>query len=335
MVSEGLVPISFVDLAMQRARGLASARQDLPHLIFPASHFPIDEHLVSAVKNSLYMLVFNIERAILRQSSMTDKIGDMSKSYPILLESSLLNDSKILDMCLSLFHYQSLYFSSGKDEMTSAAQEYLTSFNDPKIEQSLKIMALGHSRLKSLTLGNYFELSPEVLHLLTWRIVATFEILYGEIHPELVKGVNIWLSQYDEANSIASSSGKLIYRLNKQKDFDAHQILDFHAADAGLFIAMIAQLTQIDRHIILNILTDRSPILAALLFRAIDMDKSLALHNISKIFKAEENDLQNIIYLQIAKEYHNIKPEMALQKLSHWSSKISSKDEMSTDAISS
>lgn len=327
-MSKDFEPTSYVDLAMQRARSISFARQDLPHLIFPASNFPIDEHLVAGVKNSLYMLVFNIERALLRKSSLTSKIADKSHAYPILLESGMMNDNAILDLALYLFRYQNLRFTGQNNNGQNNNVEpmlinKLIGRDDDEMQKCLNIMALGHSRFQSLGLGNYFELSPETLHVLTWRIVATFEIIDGKLHPDMLTATHQWLSEYDEAETISSSAAKLIYLLGKEPDFDNRPLLTYKAGYAALFIALLSKMAKINRYAVLNILTDRSPILSAILFRAIDMDRELALLNIAEIFNNRDGGGKSNNIMQIASEYEAISPQTAQKKMDDWSAMIS------------
>lgn len=322
-MSKDFGPTSYVDMAMQRARSISAARQDLPHLIFPKSSFPIDEHLIAAVRNSLYMMVFNIERSILRKSLMTNRIADTSHAYPILLESGLMNDSAILDTALYLFHYQNLRFTAKGGDYGPTPIRELVDRDDIALQKCIETMALGHSRLQSLGLGDYFELSPESIHVLTWRIVATFEILDGELHTDMLAATHDWLSAYDEAETISSCAGKLVYLLGKEANFENAKLLTYKTGNAALFIALLSKLSKIDRLAILNILTDRSPILSALLFRAVDMDRDRALLNISKIFSGRTNDTHNNIIIQIASEYEMISPRAAAGYLREWSMMLS------------
>lgn len=318
-MSEDFRPSSFIEIAMQRARSIAAARQDLPHYIFPASSFPVDEHLLAGVKNSLYMLVFNIERSLLRQSLMTNRILDRSNAYPVLQKSGLLNDPIILDHALSLFRFQSLIMKKDTEKSPSyyVADIMLQNHSDHRVRSCVEILSLGHSRFHSLGLGNFFELSPEDLHRLAWRIVATFEITDGQIEQQMMEGATKWLSVYDEAETISASAGKLIYLLRSDDQFELDYYWKFTSNNAALFIALLENESGLQRQIILNILTDRSPILCGLLFRAIDMDRELALANISTIFD-HKNKANGNITIQIANEYDDITPNFAMNKLQEW-----------------
>lgn len=327
-MSQDFEPTSFVENAMQRARSIAAARQNLPHLIFPVNSFPIDEYTLSNVKNSLYKITYNIECSILHHAELYDKIVDTSQSYPILMESGLLNDPLILDEILSIFRFQSLISNSNNGEHISDNwhnEANVTKFTG-SIKECLQTLSLGLSRTKSFNLGNFYELSPENLHRLTWRILATFEIIDGAIDPKLMDATHQWLERYNEAETIAASSGKLIYLLRNNSKLGVEEFWKYRQINAPLFIALLQHESSLDRSIILNILTDRSPLLCAMLFRSVDMDKKLALENLSLIFEKQEIMNSNIL-LQISDEYMNIEPKAALQNLREWSDLMGTQSE--------
>ncbi len=327
-MSQDFEPISLVENAMQRARSITAARHDLPHLIFPASSFPIDEYLLSNVKNSLYKIIYNIECSILQHAELYDKIPSKSKSYPILMESGLMNDPQILDEIVSLFRFQSLISNSHNGEHISDnwRNEANVSQFTGSIKECLQTLSLGLSRAKSFELGNFYELSPESLHLITWRVLATFEIIEGSIDPKLMDATHIWLERYNEAETIAASSGKLTYLLRNNANLGIEAFWQYRHINAPLFIALLEYETSLNRSFILSILTDRSPILCALLFRAIDMDQKLAFENLSIIFEKQEAMNSNI-FAQISDEYLSIKPSEALQNLRDWSDIMGTKSE--------
>lgn len=319
-VSQDFEPTSFVENTMQRARSNAAARQNLPHLIFPVNSFPIDEYLLSNVKNSLYKITYNIECSILHHAEIYEKISEKSQSYPILMESGLMNDPLILDEILSLFRFQSLISNSNNGEHISdnwQNEANVTKFTG-NIKECLQTLSLGLSRAKSFNLGNFYELSPENLYQLTWRILATFEIIDGTIDPKLMDATHQWLERYNEAETIAASSGKLIYLLRNNPELSAEAFWEYRQINAPLFIALLQHESSLERSIILNILADRSPLLCAMLFRAVDMDKKLALENLSIIFEKQEVMNSNIL-AQISDEYMSVEPKAALQNLRDYS----------------
>lgn len=319
-MSQDFEPTSFVENAMLRARSIAAARQTLPHLIFPVSSFSIDEFLLSNVKNSLYKIIFNIECSILQHAELHSKISEKSKSYPILMESGLLNDPLILDEILSLYRFQSLLSNSNNGEHISDNWQNETDIvkSSDIIKECLQTLSLGLSRAKSFELGNFYELSPENLHRLTWRILATFEIIDGAIDPKLMDATQNWLGRYNEAETIAASSGKLVYLLRSNPRIGIEEFWKYRSVNVPLFIALIEFETSLNRSVILSILTDRSPILGAILFRGIDMDKNLALENLSIIFE-KQGEMNSNIFAQISDEYMSIEPKAALQHLREWS----------------
>ena len=305
---------------MQRARSIAAVEQNLPHLIFPINSFPIDEYLLSNVKNSLYKIIYNIECSILQHAELHEKISEKSQAYPILMESGLMNEPSILDEIVSLCRFQSLI--SNRNEGEHIADNWHNEANVSKfsgnIKESLQTLSLGLSRARSFDLGNFYELSPENLHLITWRILATFEIIDGAIDPKLLGATQLWLNRYNEAETIASSSGKLVYLLRNNLNLGVEAFWKYRHVNAPLFIGLLEHASSLNRFIILAILTDRSPILCAILFRAIEMDKTLALENLSIIFKQQEA-VNNNIFAQISDEYLSVDPKFALQNLREWS----------------
>lgn len=312
-VSKNFGSHSFAESAMLQARNISAARSDLAYFIFPKNSFPVDEHLIASVKNSLYMMVFNIERAILRHSVMHDRIEDTSLSYPMLAEAGLLNNNKILDTALSLFHYQKL---SKNSDINIEFSDKLMNHEDLGVKNCVQILLLAHSRFHSLGLGNYFELPPEVMQNLVWQIVATFEIIDGYIEPALIEGTSQWLQSYSEANTIAVASRKLVYLLRNE---NLQEYWKFEPASSALFIALLERNTSLDRDIIINILADKSPILCALLFRAVDMELSHAIDNIMRIYYCYDDSNYNQFISQIYDEYLNISPSEAQDKIIYWS----------------
>lgn len=326
-MSQDFEPISFVENAMQRARSIAAARQNLPHLIFPVNSFPIDEYILSNVQNSLYKIVYNIECSIFHHAEKYEKITEKSQAYPILMESGLLNDPHILDEILSLFRFQSLISNGNDSEHISDGwknEANITQYTG-SIKECLQTLSLGLSRAKSFELGNFYELTPESLHRLTWRILATFEIIDGSIDPKLIETVHQWLERYNEAETIAASSGKLIYLLRNVAPLHAEEFWNYRQINAPLFIALLKHETALNHSIILSILTDRSPLLCAMLFRAVDMDKNLALENLSLIFEKQEVMNSNIL-AQISDEYMAVDPQAAMQNLREWSDMMGMRD---------
>ena len=319
---------SFMENAMQRARGITSARQSLPYLIFPDNNFLNDEYLLSNIKNSLYKIIFNIECSILQHAGIYSKISDKSQSYPILMESGLMNDPLIIDELLSLFRLQNLISDSNDGEHIADNWRDKANVNQfpVAIKACLNTLSLGLSRAKSFELGNFYELSPENLHLITWRILATFEIIDGSIDSKLVEATQNWLNRYDEGETIAASSGKLIYLLRKTPNSGIESFWKYRHVNAPLFIALLEYETSLSRSIILAILCDRSPVLCALLLRAIDMDKKLAIDNLTIIFAKQEAVNCNIL-AQISDEYALVTPELAMKNLRDWSNTMRLKSE--------
>jgi len=312
-VSDKVGLTSFVDIAMQSARDLSAARQDLPHYIFPSSNLLIDEHLIASVKNSLYMIVFNIERSILREALLSDKISKKSLSYPILMESGLLNNADIIDAALSLYNYHNLILKDGGVQKPLWNNDFLK-HNDEKIDTIIHKFSLAQSRFNSLTLGDYYELRPETLHQLIWQIVATFEIIDGEIQTSIIDAANNILSQYDEADTIASSTGKLIYYL-RSSNINLDKFWNYKSSYAAIFIALLEYESSLDNRMIMKILNDRSPALSALLFRSVDMDIKTAIDNILYLYSTDKDEVQNNLISQIADEYLFIKKIDAQQIL--------------------
>ncbi len=319
-MSQDFEQISFMENAMQCARSLTAARRSLPYLIFPVNSFPIDEYLLSNIKNSLYKIIYNIECSILQHAEMYNKISDKSQAYPILMESGLMNDPVILDELLSIFRLQNLISSSDSGEHIADnwRNEANVSRFSGDIKECLNTLSLGLSRAKSFELGNFYELSPENLHLITWRILATFEIIDGAIDPKLMDATQDWLNCYNEAETIMASSGKLMYLLRNNPNLEIESFWRYRHINAPLFIALLEYKTSLNRSMILAVLTDRSPLLCALLFRAVDMDKNIALENLSIIFKKQKIMSSNI-FVQISDEYLSVEPKIALQNLHEWS----------------
>jgi len=332
-MSDAFRHISLVELAMQRARAITHARMDLSHFIFPAQHPLIDEHFVAGVKHSLYMVVFNIERALLRAANMDTRIGDKSLSYPMLYESGLLNDQKILDASISLFKYHNLrnqgelqlkHSSPAGDKalpiLVGKACDYYAQHEDVNVRECAKTLSIAESRSHSLKSGDFYELDPEDLHRLTWRIVATFEIIDTKIEPGLIEAAAQWLERYKESDTLTASVGKLIYLLKSNDDEKIEGYWNYSIENVSIYIGLLENVTMIERHNIINILTDRSPSLSALLFRAAGLEKPQAMHNILSLYSDDNDQIESNIIAQIADRYLEVEPAIALQKIQEWAS---------------
>jgi hypothetical protein len=262
-------------VAAYYARDSQAACADVSAMVFPSGHVTPSEEMLAVVAHKMRGLILGIENTIIAQplnGPITDPV-----SWKILSKSGFLRDAPVVDFILARFSEDRLnarIANHGEVPLMDQLPARLLSSGNSEIADAAQIILLSEAMQKRSAQSLHRLLTPELLHQLVWRVVASLQIHYGEKNVEQVHAAKAFLTAYDEAQSGRVAARKLIHLVGNSLDEEA---LDPQKAGLAIFIAALSSHTQLDQDHILRLIDGHSSTPLAILLKLCGLERDAAM----------------------------------------------------------
>jgi hypothetical protein len=254
---------------------------DVSVMAFPIGHKPPTEEMLAAVASILRNLVFGIENEILNREQ--NKQPTLPLSWSILMQSGFLRDPGLIDFALAMFANAKLNSHIAARGSTRAFDQLpalLLVDSNPMLSSAAQALLASETQIRRSPEHIYQQLSPELLHRITWRIVAVLQVINGEKHIGHISRSKDFLADQNETTSLRASARKIVYFCHQSQ-----KAIPFKPAETGvaIFAAMIESATGLDHDHVLRLLDSHSSAPLALMLRACAVTRETAMEVICLI----------------------------------------------------
>jgi hypothetical protein len=229
------------DAATAQAATLRLFADDVACLLFPRTSVVPSEELLATVRLTLHGLVSGIEIAL-----GVLEAGENPRSWDLLCRSGLLREPALIDYCLARIAEDRILsrIDGSGPAIVQQLPARLLHNADPLLSETARslLAAENHSRRNDAQ-ALCAQLPPELLHLLSWRVVAALKTdpatsakADGSIESACAK----MLSGRKEVSSLQPSAAKLVYFLPEEL---RAELDDPVSAGLSMFVASIAMRT--------------------------------------------------------------------------------------------
>jgi hypothetical protein len=229
------------DAATAQAATLRLFADDVACLLFPRTSVVPSEELLATVRLTLHGLVSGIELAL-----GVLETGENPRSWDLLCRSGLLREPALIDYCLARIaedRIRSRIDGSGPAIVQQLPARLLHNADPLLSETARSLLAAESQSRRNDAEALCAQLPPELLHLLSWRVVAALKTdpatstkADGSIESACAK----MLSGRKEASSLQASAAKLVYFLPEEM---RSELDDPVSAGLSMFVASIAMRT--------------------------------------------------------------------------------------------
>jgi hypothetical protein len=229
------------DAATAQAATLRLFADDVACLLFPRTSVVPSEELLATVRLTLHGLVSGIELAL-----GVLETGENPRSWDLLCRSGLLREPALIDYCLARIaedRIRSRIDGSGPAIVQQLPARLLHNADPLLSETARSLLAAESQSRRNDAQALCAQLPPELLHLLSWRVVAALKTdpatstkADGSIESACAK----MLSGRKEASSLQASAAKLVYFLPEEM---RSELDDPVSAGLSMFVASIAMRT--------------------------------------------------------------------------------------------
>ncbi len=270
--------VDLVSAASYFARDALSQCVDVSAMAFPTGHMRPTEEMLSSVSGTLRNLVLGIENVILEREA------DLQLSCPVswnmLMQSGFLRDHALIEFALAMFANVRLnahITERGNTRLFDQLPAQLLVNNNPLLSSAAQSLLTSETQIRRSPELAYQQLNSELLHQITWRIVAVLQVINGEKNAAHVARTKAFLANHDEATSLRSAARKIVYFLQKSNDGDL-----FQPAETGIaiFVAALAASTGLDHDHVLRLADNHSSAPLALMLRASGVSRESAMETI-------------------------------------------------------
>ncbi len=265
---------ALIAAASSHARDAQDVCHDISATLFPRAINGASEELVSAVRTKILALVTGIEAALQGRDDLPT--GQLPKSWSLLSRSGFLGEADLVDFMLARVAEDRIERNLAASGNESPSPLLVTLLDDAHAQiadtargllsaDSIHRRARGHS---------HRALRPEMLHRLSWRVVAALEVADGKRDPEITTRARALLDSYDEAETIQAAARRMIHLSDAAQ---AKTFLDVEQAGLHLFTANIAASLDMDHDHVLRLIDGASAAPLATMLRALGVSSDTAL----------------------------------------------------------
>ncbi len=273
-----------LNLAGQFFRDAQAQCSDVAAMAFPSGYRLPSDEMVAAVVTKLRFIVGGIEQMLeggVSGQMLTPKDvgGDEIKSWKLLSGSGFLQEPALIDFALARFAEERLAIKLTASLETSAAEQLpnaLLSSGDAGVADAAQAMLASASLVRRAPKLLYRELSPELLQLMVWRVVAALQIVAGEQNPEHIVNAKQFLAGHDESQAGRVAARKLVYFLPVDARRDAYNP---EKAGLAVFVAALSAQTGLEYDHVVRLIDGHSsaPLTIMLRHCALDRDAAMAV----------------------------------------------------------
>jgi hypothetical protein len=286
---------------------------DVSAMAFPSGHKIPNEEMLSAVAVKLRYLIRGIENAVVFNQDIVQ--SSAPKSWNLLLQSGFLKEPILIDFVLAQFASDRLnarVLEYGNTRLVDQLPAQLLSDNSLPIAEAAQAMLTSETLLRRSPEFIYQQLSSELLHQTTWRVVAALQILNGEKNVQHINNSKRLLSNHDEGNSVRAAAQKIVYFLTGREEN-----LAFDPAKSGvaIFVASLAARTGLDHDHVVRLIDGHSSAPLALMLRACGLTREMAMEIIC-LFKGFNLTPLEISYVD--RHYETVTRDEAQSEMAVW-----------------
>jgi hypothetical protein len=299
-------PENYLEVANRDFRAAGALRDDLLAVVFPHGDALPSELLQTRVKLKIQSLVNGFE-------AMIEGQGAGQKCWDILSKSGLLREPELIEFAVARVNEETLLKNlNASDDALPLTQLAVSLFDhdNPRIAGMAK--SLLHAEQQAAGGHPLFHrLSPELLHLLCWRVVAALQEIDDEDSEMRIARAQSLLSQHDAESDPSAIARKLVFFLGP--DYRS-ALLDPRKAGLQLFIATLAQEFSLSRDLLFGLIGPNSIAPLLIILRAADVPLAQLPSILVGLFGSECVHQSS----QIADSYATIDPIDARAQISDW-----------------
>jgi hypothetical protein len=254
-------PEEFLEMANGQVRAAYALRDDLLAVLFPHGDTLPSELLQTRVKLKLLALVDGIERQLIGESLKQRSWGTLSRS-------GLLREKALIHFALARIAEERIHRNlqaAGASSLAQLPARLMGDDNANLAEMARKLLQAERNNDDS---SLYLTLDPEILHILTWRVVAALQ-QQGDDGETILANAKAMLAAHDDDANPANAARKLVFFLGP--DY-REALLRPEIAGLHLFVAGISQSSGLDSDLLFRLIDEARVEPLALLLRGNGVD---------------------------------------------------------------
>jgi hypothetical protein len=268
---------SLLAVAARYARDAQAQCVDVSEFAFPSGLRMPSEEMISSVATKLRAIIQGIEKALLEVP--LDTGNSDPNSWALLTKSGFLKEPALIDFVLARYAEERLavrILAKSERSVTEQLPAMMLSHGEATLADTAQAILASESLSRHSTKSLYRELSPELLHLLVWRVVAALQIISGVKNPHHISEAKKLLAEHDESQSARVAARKLVHFLPEEYLSDA---TDPEKAGLPVFVASMAAQTGLEYDHILRLIDGHSstPLAAILKICSLSHDQAMAV----------------------------------------------------------
>jgi hypothetical protein len=248
---------------------------DVSAMAFPIGHKSPNEEMLSAVAVKLRYLILGIEKAVVSNQDIVQ--SSVPQSWNLLLHSGFLKEPILIDFVLAQFASDRLtarVLENSNTRLVDQLPAQLLSDSSLLIADAAQTLLASETHMRRSPEFIYQQLSSELLHQTTWRVVAALQVLTGQKNEVHISNSKRLLSNHDEGNSVRAASRKIVHFLTGREE---NAVLNPAKSGVAIFVASLAARTGLDHDHILRLIDGHSSAPLALILRACDLTRETAM----------------------------------------------------------
>ncbi len=286
---------------------------DVSAMAFPAGHKSPNEEMLSAVALKLRYLILGIENAVVSDQEVVQ--SGAPQSWNLLLHSGFLKEPVLIDFILAQFASERLtarILENGNTRLVDQLPAQLLSDSSLPIADAAQALLASETLLRRSPEFIYQQLSSELLHQTTWRVVAALQILTGKKNAEHISNSKKLLSNHDEGNSVRAAARKIVHFLAGRAESTT---VDPAKSGVAIFAASLSAQTGLDHDHIIRLIDGHSSAPLAMMLRACDLPREQAMEIIC-LFKGFNLTPLEISYVD--RHFETLSTDDALSDIAEW-----------------
>jgi hypothetical protein len=310
-----LVPTNALELleaANAQARDAEHYCADLMASVFPRGLAMPTEEVQAAVKAKLTDLVISVETALMDNTA----IADLGRSWDLLARSGMLRDAGLIEFALARIAEDRIILRIEANGPASSLTHLPTRLLGRGVGTEAKLsrqLLVADQRRRQPRTSLYFELDPDALQQLFWRVTAV--LFHDDLAPDdaRVIAAKLKIAAHDEGERIANIARKLLFALGQEFESD---VRDPVRSGLHLFVAGLARDFGIEHDMALRLIDGPTIAPLAIMLAARAEPMAHAVEIIASLRGAGRDDHELPILLD---QFPHIDPELALETVRHWS----------------
>lgn len=304
---------ALIAAASTHARDAQDACHDISATLFPRALNSASEELVSAVRTKILALVTGIEAALQGRDNLPT--GQLPQSWSLLSRSGFLGDVDLIDFMMARAAEDRIEgnLATGGVKSPPPLLTILLDDANSQIADTARAILAADSLHRRARGHSYRGLRPEMLHRLSWRVVAALEVTDGKRDPAITTNARTLLDSYDEAETVQAAARRMIHLSDPSQ---VKGFLDIEKAGLHLFAAGIASSLDMDHDHVLRLIDGASAAPLATMLRALGVspDAALTLIYMVKAFSLTPQDIH-----LFENGYAELSRDDAIAEIRQWS----------------